>query len=260
MNEKELFESIILEQEQKDLLCWMIENIRNVPRNKRSKFVVAQFADGCTLICNGMPNKDVLLGDLEALSDVGLLRQGYGSAGSPNFDITPLGNRYYEYLKTNEGKPIKIIEEYVFKYFEQESFKKNYTRSYEKWSNAANLLWNSESQDQLTTIGHLCREAIQEFTTELVEKYKPENIDSDKAHTKSRLKSVLDHLKKKMGDTEKEFIDVLIDYWDKLIELIQRQEHGSIREKSELIWEDGRRIVFNAAILMFEIDRVINRI
>lgn len=260
MNEKELFESIILEQEQKDLLYWMIEHIRNVPRNKRCKFIVSHHHGGCTLICHGLPNRDVAPGDLEALSDVGLLRQGYGSTGSPNFDITPLGNRYYKYLRTKEGEPLKIIEECVFKYFEQGSFQRNYTRSYEKWSNAANLLWNSESPDQLTTIGHLCRESIQEFATKLVEKYKPENVDSNKAHTKSRLKSVSDHLKNKMGDTEKEFIDVLIDYWDKLIELIQRQEHGSIREKSVLIWEDGRRIVFHTAILMFEIDRIINRI
>lgn len=262
MNEKELFEGIILEQEQKDLLCWIIEHIRNIPRNERSSFILIDDVDGCgghTLVCDGLPNKEVLPSDLDSLSEVGLLRRGLMRNKYRYFDITPKGYKYYEYLKTNEGKPLKIIEEYVFRYFEPESFQKNYTRSYEKWFNAANLLWKRESPDQLTTIGHLCREAIQEFATKLVERYNPQNVDTDKAHTKARLKSVLDHFKNKMGNTENEFIDVLIDYWDKLNELIQRQEHGSAREKSELIWEDGRRIVFHTAILMFEIDRIIKR-
>jgi hypothetical protein len=268
MNE-DLFESIILDQEQKDLICWMIENIRNVPRNERSPFILVDDVDGLdgyTLVCDGLPNKKVLPSDLDSLSEVGLLRQGFIPNGNKSFDITPKGYKYYEYLKTNEGKPLKIIEEYVFKYFEPESFQKNYTRSYKKWFNAANLLWKRESPDQLTTIGHLCREAIQEFATKLVERYNPQNVDTDKTHTKNRLKSVLEYFKNRMGKTEKEFIDVLIDYWDKLIdywdklnELIQRQVHDSAREKSELIWEDGRRIVFHTAILMFEIDRITNR-
>jgi hypothetical protein len=38
-------------------------------------------------------------------------------------------------------------------------------------------------------------------------------------------------------------------------DLVQRQEHAGQREGEPLVWEDGRRIVFQTAIVMFEIDR-----
>jgi hypothetical protein len=44
-------------------------------------------------------------------------------------------------------------------------------------------------------------------------------------------------------------------YWGTVNDLIQRQEHGAQREGGALAWEDGRRVVFQTAIVMFEIDR-----
>ena len=44
-------------------------------------------------------------------------------------------------------------------------------------------------------------------------------------------------------------------YWGTVSDLVQRQEHGAQREGKQLVWEDARRVVFQTANVMFEIDR-----
>jgi hypothetical protein len=39
---------------------------------------------------------------------------------------------------------------------------------------------------------------------------------------------------------------------------VQRQEHGAQKEGRPLVWEDGRRVVFQTAIVMFELDRALS--
>jgi hypothetical protein len=38
-----------------------------------------------------------------------------------------------------------------------------------------------------------------------------------------------------------------------------RQEHAGTREGEPLIWEDGRRVVLQTAVVMFEIDKSLSR-
>ncbi len=64
-------------------------------------------------------------------------------------------------------------------------------RCIEKWVDAEKKLWISESKRELTTIGHLCREAMQLFATSLVEQYKLTEVDMDPAHTIARVRAVL---------------------------------------------------------------------
>src|SRR5262249_39946694 len=129
--------------------------------------------------------------------------------------------------------------------------------AYKKWLEAERLLWASDAQPQLTTIGHLCREAMQEFATALVERHQPPNVDADKAHDVARIKAVLDHRGAALGTTLKPFLKALLAYWGTVSDLVQRQVHGGQREEKPLIWEDGRRVVFQAAVVMFEIDRAL---
>ena len=49
-------------------------------------------------------------------------------------------------------------------------------------------------------------------------------------------------------------------YWGTLSDLVQRQEHGAAKEGEPLTWEDGQRVVFHTAIVMWEIDRSLLRI
>lgn len=47
----------------------------------------------------------------------------------------------------------------------------------------------------------------------------------------------------------------LVDYWDSVSDLANRQEHRAAREGDALVAEDGRRLIFHTVVVMFEIDR-----
>jgi hypothetical protein len=121
------------------------------------------------------------------------------------------------------------------------------------------LLWESDSERQMTTIGHLCRESIQEFASSLVAQYQPPGVDPNKAHDVARIRAVIDFESNHLGAREKQYLTALISYWRAISGLIQRQEHGSHQTDRPLVWEDGRRVVFQTAILMFEVESSLSK-
>jgi hypothetical protein len=256
-----MFQHILLESEQKELLNSLVETSRKVPRDKRRKFIVVQSHSGDALLVPGRPdlNFNVYIGDIEILARESLIDITYGSGGSPNVNVLPRGYAYYEYMKQQAGQPLENVENSVRTYLTSESFSQKYPNAYQKWVEAEDMLWGSDSENQLTTIGHLCREAVQEFASHLVEQYKPIDVPQDKASTVARIRAILNHRKGSLGDTEVELLDALFTYWGTLIDLIQRQEHGGQKEGTPLVWEDGRRVVFQLAVVMFEIDRSLTK-
>jgi hypothetical protein len=104
-------------------------------------------------------------------------------------------------------------------------------------------------------VGHLCREAIQEFATALVERFQPPNAPADPTKDVSRIDAVVELWKRSLGDKEREFLHALVNYWAKISALAQRQEHGAQKEGEPLTWEDARRLVFQTVVVMFEVDR-----
>jgi hypothetical protein len=48
-----------------------------------------------------------------------------------------------------------------------------------------------------------------------------------------------------------------VDYWGTVSDLVQRQEHGAQKQGAELTWEDARRVVFQTAIVMYEVSRAL---
>jgi hypothetical protein len=256
-----MFEHIILEPVQEELLIKLVEAVRNVPLNKRQKYFVLQSSSGDHLLHSGLPGGEIQIyfGDVEALASVGLVALGYGSSGTPNFDVTPMGFRYYEYLKKKVREPVERIETAIRNYLNAHDFKKEYPKAFEKWSAAEDLLWRADSQQQLTTIGHLCRESVQEFADALINEFSLTNIPAEKAKVKSRLKTILDIFSIKLGDKERAFLDALVKYWECVIDLIQRQEHGAQKEGLVLLWEDARRVIFQTMVVMFEIDKAVNK-
>jgi hypothetical protein len=106
----------------------------------------------------------------------------------------------------------------------------------------------------------LCREAIQEFSTGLVELYASSFVEMDKTKTVARVKAILDLCESQLRNTERPFLDALLVYWGTVNDLIQRQEHGSHKEGETLVWADGRRVVLQTAIVMLEIDSSLSRI
>jgi hypothetical protein len=53
------------------------------------------------------------------------------------------------------------------------------------------------------------------------------------------------------------FLTALLSYWGTVSDLVQRQEHGAQKEGEPLTWEDARRVVFQTAVVMFEIARAV---
>lgn len=258
---KQFEDEILLELEQKELLVSLVEASRNVPRHERKKFFAVQYMGRLNVVHSGLPNNQIpaYIGDIEALSKEDLISVNYDSKNTPNFDVTPKGFKYYEYLKEQDGESSKRIVSTMKSYLKGDAFKEKYASAYQKWARAESMLWTSDSEKQLTTIGHLCREAMQEFVTALVNYYKLSDAEKDISKTTRRIMAVLKYHADKLGETEKPFIEALFHYWRTVSDIVQRQEHGGQKEGEPLVWEDGRRVVFQTAIVMFEIDISLSR-
>jgi hypothetical protein len=243
-------------KEQEEFLMALVEAERRIRREQRRPFVFSQgLNEGDRVNHPGFPGgfMQVYPPDLKALARANLI----DLSARGDFELTQHGFRYYDQLKRRSAEPIRRIETEVRGYLATERFRNTYRDAYAKWAEAEGMLWNSDSERQFTTIGHLCREALQDFTDTLVTKYQPRKFDPDKSHTVARLRSVIDAQSAQLGDKLKAFADALVAYWGTAVDLVQRQEHGAAKENEPLAWEDGRRVVFQTAIVMFEIDRAL---
>ncbi|HEV7590998.1 MAG TPA: hypothetical protein VGO40_23000 [Longimicrobium sp.] len=253
-----------LEQEQEELLVLLVEAARNVPREEREPFTAIGSATRRQhiLMHRGLRGTDAgaYLGDIEILARAGLLHLRPSHSSAVQFDITPHGYDLYASLKQRVDEPVQIVEDGIRSYFDAAAFRTAYPEAYKKWLEAESMLWKSDSLDHLTTIGHLCREALQEFADALVTSRGIAPLSADKAKTVARIRAALDQAQAQaIGSTTKDFLAALLAYWGTISDLVQRQEHGSAREGQPLVWEDGRRVVFQTAIVMFEIARVLSQ-
>jgi hypothetical protein len=257
--------NILLTDEQKDLLTQLVERYKNLPKDKRERFYFFR-TDRARPILTGRGQVrhdhtawfDASQFDINELISQGLLASDPDSK-TLTFVLRAEALRYFEEMKEEMGQPVEQITGTIRAYLDTAEFQRRHPRAYEKWAEAESLLWSADSDRQFTTIGHLCREAIQEFASELVDRFKPPQVDTVTAHDKNRVGAVLELHRDKLGSREKEFLNSLATYWSAVSDLIQRQEHGDQKGGSELIMEDGRRVVFQAALVMFEVDRSLSR-
>lgn len=255
----------LLQQEQESLLSAFVEAYRSVPGDQREPFHMetsdeSYFAE---IGHRGFPDRTIRAyeNDINTLARKGFLDLSYSLIGVIYaFDITPEGFAYYRQIKQRDNEPVQRIENILRSYLEADRFQHKYSSAYQKWKDAEALLWDSDSERQLTTIGHLCREAVQQFASVLVGQYQPLAVEKDGAKTVARLKAVLDSCKSSLASTEQPFLKALLNYWGTVSDLIQRQEHGSHKEGHSLIWEDARRVVLQTAIVMLEVDSYLSRI
>jgi hypothetical protein len=255
---------MLLMPEQERLLIDLVDAERRIPREQRQHFIISRTIGprGVQLMHEGWLERDrcVFEGDLEVLAKNGLISISKIRSGHDLdvFYVTPLGFKHYEELMKRQGQPIERLESVIRNYISSSSFQQKFPSAYSKWAQAETLLWASDSSEAFTTIGHLLREAVHEFAEVLVTTNKPANVDTDRTKTVSRIRAVLDLQASKLGISERAFLDALLSYWGTVIDLIQRQEHGSQRERSPLVWQDTRRVVFQCIIVMFEIDSVLS--
>jgi hypothetical protein len=247
---------ILLEDEPKELLSVLVEASRRVPRDQRQKFMVAKHSPLSILLHPGLPRQEnIYYGDIEALASAGLLALSFGGNATPIFDVTSLGFRYYAYLKEREGSPIRTVEAEIRQYVNSTQMASLHAISFNKWRQAEELLWGADADIQFTTIGHLCREAIQEFADELVRSSGVVIDQVSKEKTVAKIKAVLSVRHATLGDSHAAFLDALLTYWGTVSDLIQRQEHGSSKVGAPLEWEDARRVVFQTLLVMYELSR-----
>lgn len=255
----------MLEPEQEDLLAQLVEADRRVPRAERQNFFILNTSNpsgppGLRLLHPGWPSDTrIPRSDIETLARNGYLQFSHGPRGADSFFITPEGSSYYRSYRMKVDEPLTRIVEPIRKHLDSAEFQKRYPKSYEKWARAEVLLWEEDTDSTRTTIGHLVREALQEFAGELGGHVSPPDFPTDKAKTIARLKSIIQMASKQLGESHRSFLETLIQYWGTLNDLVQRQEHGGQRENSSLTWEDSRRIALHSAILMFEVDSAIRR-
>jgi hypothetical protein len=250
---------LVLEPEQEQLFRDLVEAERRVPRSERQPFVVANTfgPPGVQLIHPGWLDADrrVFEGDIETLGRAGLVAITYPGPNVMGFYVTPEGFEYCGELMRQRGEPMARLQSVTRDYVQSPGFQARYPTAYEKWAKAEGLLWSSDSTEQFTTIGHLLREAMQDFATTLVERFRPPNVEQDKAKSIARLRAVLTQ----HGNSESvdEFLVAILSYWRAVSNLVQRQEHGAQKEGEALRWPDARRAVFQVAIVMLEIDSAV---
>lgn len=247
---------MLLEPEQEQLLVDLVEAERRLPRDQRQKFIVARSISvhGVGLIHGGWSGRRVFEGDLETLASVGLIQMSYGHKGTHTFFVTPLGFEYYSSLMANRGAPVEVIEDRVRRFLDSKEFQTRHPRAFQKWSEAERLLWGEDSAQNLTTIGHLCREALQEFATSLLVYSKVQGANPDPSKTIARVEAVLEASRQKLGERRRAFLDALLVYWGTVSDLVQRQEHGAQKEGEPLLFADAVRVVLQTMVVMYEVD------
>jgi len=250
---------IVLEDRQVELLRILVEAHRRV--QPPEEFLVLQVMSGDPRdpVSHRGLTDDMLVTqlDLRALARVGLIDLMQGSQGVWTFSITPRAIQYYIALH-RQGQPAERVEQEARRYIDSDGFKSRYAAAYAKWEKAEGLLWAADAQSQLTAIGHHCREAVQDFATELIAHHRPPDVDPDPTKTKNRLRATVSARRSVLGEKVVGFLTALVDYWDALVDLQQRQEHGAQREGHPLTWEDGRRAVFQTLIVMSEVDAALS--
>ncbi len=137
------------------------------------------------------------------------------------------------------------FEATIVEYITAEAFRRRYRVAHQKWVDAHQML--ETAPDRLApSIGHLCREAIIEFSDQLAREYDLGPFEAMK--TKAKLRAVLE-AHGDLSRTVRKSLEALLDYWETVVDLTNRQEHGR-----GLTADDSRAVVFQTMLVMREVD------
>jgi len=247
-----------VEPELVDALFTMVEAARSVPRDQRQPILtfISAISHNVMLSHPGISKEHpgIYPADLEELHNAGLIR--INRKGSwQTIDVTSAGFREYERQRTRRAEPTERVEEATRSYVDAAGFRQRHQKAFAKWRTAEELLWRSDSETDFSAIGHYCREAAQDFATSLLSLYPTPSAATEPEKSKQRVAAVL--RARRTGSSRIDALaDSLLEFWNAVIDLTQRQEHGSNKGDDPLRWEDGRRVVFLTMTAAAEIDRV----
>lgn len=247
-------ERLALDEHQKTLLATLVEAARRGTK-QRSNFGYVERPPGSlpSFEHPGLRSEfRMSVADIEAFQDLALLRHRRVIAGSGNIELLARAFDAYDHMRLEDQSAAARVEQAMHAYLNGEDFRLRYSGAYEAWTHAARLLWSDEAARHTTTIGHLCREAMQEFAA-VVAGVPPGAADPEKANTVGRVRRFIDQIQ---SSGTREFCEALLAYWGTVSDLVQRQEHGGQKEGEALVWEDARRVVFQTGNVMFELAAV----
>lgn len=242
------------------LLADLVEAYRSVPRSERRPILAFQTVSSYNLMLShpgiAKDHPGAYPADLRELQGEGMITVNLESNGARFIDVTQKGLDAYVSYRTRPGRPGPQVEKAVSQYVDSDQFRRRHTNALLKWERAADLLWKSDSSTDYSAIGHYCREAAQEFATSLLILYPVADAPIEIEKSKARVAAVL-----RTHATGSERIaaqaSTLLAHWSSVIDLMQRQEHGSQKATDPLTWEDGRRVAFATLFSMTELDRLL---
>lgn len=246
-----------LTEEQMELLSSMVEAERRLPKGKRHEFSLIPEHGRFTLAHPGFPNKDIQihLPDLDWLFKNYFVNKSREDQYGTALYVTPLGIKKYGLLKRLRTEPVENIERSIQKRLGSENFHNRNPIVQSCLERAEKSLWISTTKSEFTSIGHSCRDALQEFANSALTRSKATSYDPDISHFVNRLKTVLDSIDSHIGKTDKVYCNSLLTFLkDGVTPLVQRLEHGVQKKGEEVKFNDARRVVFAVMYLIYELD------
>jgi hypothetical protein len=61
-----------------------------------------------------------------------------------------------------------------------------------------------------------------------------------------------------VGPSVRPHLEALLNYAGTVIDLGQRQAHGTAKEGQALVWDDARRVVLQTIVVFVELDRALS--
>jgi len=239
-----------LEPEQEELLASMVEEAREVPRARRTWTLIRAFQGA--ILDGPSGQREVLETDMAALESAGVIKVTSRTTSAFHYVLTPAAVRRYATRRKVDSGPEVRMEQDVRRLIDHGALRRDFPSAYERWAEAEALLWGDDRDRELTTIGHKCREAMQEFATAAVSLYGPAEVESNPALVKKRTGAIIADFLPHLDGTRGNLLKALGSYSNAALDDIQRQEHGGQKEGEPLTWEDARRVVFHTAFVMSE--------
>lgn len=135
-----MYGSIMLSDEQKDLLTQLVERHKNLPKDKRGRFYFVR-TDGGRRVPTGEgdvrhPHAAMFPAsqdDIDHLFSRGLLRSSRDS-DILTFVLSPEAFAYFEKMKEEMGQPVEQIAGSVRAYLDTAEFQRTHSGAYQKWA------------------------------------------------------------------------------------------------------------------------------
>jgi integrase len=166
-------------------------------------------------------------------------------------DISPERLRH-----TLTGAASNRVERHVATHVDEDILASRYPNAYEKWCDACGM-YEAHPTRQASRIGHDCRDAMTEFLRELALLH---GLEPDlRGGPVDQLRRIY-RTKRGLSEAVTQLLDATVILWGGVSDLMNRQEHAARRENERLVAEDGRRLVFQTVVAMYEIDRALSRL